>query len=168
MKKKLISKCKHGEKVRDLNSQLLVQQSGPRGVVDTYDDGVHRLTSDPDLMAKARALPRLELTPEEIMFNTKYQQQGDVFHRINSRLSAIWDDIYATPLIHDYKPEYKTILDKYARFPKLFKKMYGVEPRLVTDSKGNTWYEVDVPKDYLNQEWAYKKGGKLIPRKTNK
>ena len=55
MKKKLISKCKHGEKVRDLNSQLLVQQSGPRGVVDTYDDGVVQLN-----------LPTIDVRPEGV------------------------------------------------------------------------------------------------------
>ena len=52
------------------------------------------------------------------------------------------------------------ILRKYNEFPKQFKKLYkGADVRVVTDPKGNTWYEVDVPKDYLEQEWQYKKSG---------
>lgn len=62
-----------------------------------------------------------------------------------------------------YRPEHQTILKKYADFPKLFQKLYkGQNVRTVTDAKGNTWYEVDVPKNYLNQEWQYKLGGKII------
>ena len=65
MKKKLISKCKRGEKVRDLNSQLLVKQSGPRGVVDTYDDGVVQLN-----------LPTIDVRPEGVKLTDqdKYRQ----------------------------------------------------------------------------------------------
>jgi hypothetical protein len=51
----------------------------------------------------------------------------------------------------EYSPEHQTILKKYSDFPKLFKKLYkNQEVRLVTDPQGNTWYEVNVPKDYLN------------------
>ena len=61
-----------------------------------------------------------------------------------------------------YSPQYQTILKKYADFPKLFQKLYkGQEVRTVTDAKGNTWYEVDVPKGYLSREWQFKRGGKI-------
>ena len=61
-----------------------------------------------------------------------------------------------------YLPEHETILDKYTEFPKLFQKLYkGQNVRIVTDAKGNTWYEVDVPKGYLNKEWQFKQGGKM-------
>ena len=61
-----------------------------------------------------------------------------------------------------YSPEHQTILKKYADFPKLFQKLYkGQEVRTVTDAKGNTWYEVDVPKGYLSREWQFKRGGKI-------
>ena len=64
-----------------------------------------------------------------------------------------------------YPLEHQTILKKYADFPKLFQKLYkGRSVRTVTDTKGNTWYEVDVPENYLNMEWQFKKGGQLIPR----
>lgn len=29
------------------------------------------------------------------------------------------------------------------------------------DSKGNTWYEVDIPKNFMNIEWQFKSGGKV-------
>jgi hypothetical protein len=43
----------------------------------------------------------------------------------------------------------------------MWKKLFKTEPRIVTDSKGNTWYEVDIPEGYLDQEWQFKTGGKL-------
>ena len=61
-----------------------------------------------------------------------------------------------------YRPEHETILKKYSSFHKQYKKLYkDAEVRTVTDSKGNTWFEVDVPKGYLSREWQFKKGGKI-------
>lgn len=49
--------------------------------------------------------------------------------------------------------EYENILKKYTDFPKQYQKLYkGAEVRIVLDPKGNSWYEVDVPEDYLQQE----------------
>lgn len=62
----------------------------------------------------------------------------------------------------EYDPKHQTILKKYADFPKLFQKLFKDQKvRTVTDAKGNTWYEVDVPKGYLNREWQFKQGGKM-------
>ena len=66
-----------------------------------------------------------------------------------------------------YSPEHQTILKKYADFPKLFQKLYkGQNVRIVTDAKGNTWYEIDVPKGYLSREWQFKRGGKITINNT--
>ena len=66
-----------------------------------------------------------------------------------------------------YPSQHLTILKKYADFPKQFQKLFGKQTpvRTVTDAKGNTWYEVDVPQNYLNgtAEMLFKKGGKLNP-----
>lgn len=63
---------------------------------------------------------------------------------------------------YDYFDEYKTILKKYADFPKMFNKLFkGQEVRTVTDPKGNTWYEVDIPENFLQSEWQFQKGGIL-------
>lgn len=70
----------------------------------------------------------------------------------------------------DYLSEHQTVLKKYADFPKQYQKLFGkkAQIRTITDAKGNTWYEVDVPENYLNgtAEMLFKKGGKLklIPR----
>lgn len=64
-------------------------------------------------------------------------------------------DLYRTAE-KDYPAKHKTILKKYSDFPKQYRKIYkDADVRTVMDSKGNTWYEVDVPKNYLNSEWQY-------------
>lgn len=50
-----------------------------------------------------------------------------------------------------YSKEHQTILKKYADNPKMIKKLLGVDTRTVTDAKGNSWYEFDIPE-------AFKKG----------
>lgn len=82
-------------------------------------------------------------------------------------------DIYSKPLkLRDgvierkmYSPEHETILKKYDTFPKQYQKLFGknAEVRTVTDSKGNTWYEVDVPESYRNGtgQIIFAQGGKL-------
>lgn len=66
-----------------------------------------------------------------------------------------------------YPLKYETILDKYSDFPNLYKRLFkNQEVRTVTDPLGNTWYEIDIPKNYLNMEWQYKSGGKLIKKHT--
>jgi len=46
----------------------------------------------------------------------------------------------------------QTILKKYDKAPKMIKKTLGVEAKLITDPKGNSWYEFDIP-----QNWKDKK-----------
>jgi hypothetical protein len=63
-----------------------------------------------------------------------------------------------------YDLESETILKKYAEQPKTIKKLFGVEPKIVTDSKGNSWYEFDIPKSFKEGKGeikAFKNGGKL-------
>ena len=80
-----------------------------------------------------------------------------------SELSEKLDQLISIPNKHDYLPEHQTILKKYTDFPKLFEKLFKDQKvRTVTDDKENTWFEVDIPKGYLNREWQFKLGGKLI------
>jgi len=63
-----------------------------------------------------------------------------------------------------YEPEAQTILKKYTEQPKVIKKLFGVEPKIVTDSKGNTWYEFDIPSKFKGGKGeikAFKDGGWL-------
>jgi hypothetical protein len=41
-----------------------------------------------------------------------------------------------------------TILEKYKEYPKIIKKLYGTEPKKITDGKGNTWYEFNIPYEF--------------------
>lgn len=62
----------------------------------------------------------------------------------------------------DYDNTSKTILKKYSEQPKLIKKLFGQDAKIVTDSKGNTWYEFDIPKNFKEgkgQIKAFLKGG---------
>lgn len=78
--------------------------------------------------------------------------------KYNKRIEQLQND----PSQFTYRPEYMTILKKYEAFPKMYEKLYGKDKvRIVTDAKGNTWYEVDVPDNFLQREWQYKLGGKL-------
>ena len=60
---------------------------------------------------------------------------------------------YNKELIETFKSESKytqahqTILKKYQDMPKELKKL-GIETKTVTDAKGNTWYEFDIPKSF--------------------
>jgi len=63
-----------------------------------------------------------------------------------------------------YELDTETILKKYREQPKNIKKLFGVEPKIVTDSKGNTWYEIDVPKSFKEGKGeikAFEQGGWL-------
>lgn len=88
----------------------------------------------------------------------EYKNLAEELERLKNKRADLWK---SAP--QDYNPKHKTILKKYSSFPKQYRKLYkDAEVREVTDSKGNTWYEVDVPKDYLNQEWQYAYGGPLV------
>ena len=47
-----------------------------------------------------------------------------------------------------YSTEYQTILKKYNDNPKMVKKVLGQDTRTVTDAKGNTWFEFDIPEAF--------------------
>ena len=65
-----------------------------------------------------------------------------------SKNTATGMDEMGLPTELGYSKEHQTILKKYSEQPKTIKKLFGVEPNLVTDSKGNTWYEFDIPKKF--------------------
>ena len=66
--------------------------------------------------------------------------------------------------VGQYVPAQETILKQYSSRPKTIKKLFGKEPTTVTDANGNTWYEFDIPKSYLEGKAeikAFEYGGKL-------
>lgn len=101
------------------------------------------------------------------MFNEPFSIKDNLekTYKVREELKSIQDEIQQirkNGIEKTYDPKHQTILKKYADFPKLFQKLYkGQNVRTVTDTKGNTWYKVDVPKGYLNREWQFKRGGKM-------
>lgn len=64
-----------------------------------------------------------------------------------------WKKIEALSNEPRYASEFETILRKYDNFVKLYKKLFGkdVEIKVVNDSRGASWYEVEVPESYRNK-----------------
>lgn len=61
----------------------------------------------------------------------------------------------------------ETILKKYSQQPKVIKKVFGVEPKTVIDSKGNSWYEFNIPDKFKGGKGeikAFKTGGIIDSR----
>ena len=70
--------------------------------------------------------------------------------------------------IRKLKESQATITKGYTNFPKLWKNEFGTEVRNIQGPKGNTWYEVDVPKKFFQNDISkpaeiktYKQGGAL-------
>ena len=126
-----------------------------------YRDLVTQLESITADESKLRALPdEIDLnTNTEVYYTPKQREQ--LIQDLNNRIA----DLKLAQKDRTYPPEHLTILKKYADFPKQFQKLFGkkAEVKTVTDAKGNTWYEVDVPENYLNgtAEMLFRKGGKL-------
>jgi hypothetical protein len=86
------------------------------------------------------------------LFGSDLDSDADLMMELSAKIAAIekkapW-----------YSPEHQTILKKYSEQPKTIKKLFGKEPTIVTDGKGNTWYEFDIPKKFKAYE--------LVDRKT--
>lgn len=83
----------------------------------------------------------------KIMESDMYKQTIKKAAELEKKLKEACDERHL-----EYLPEHETILKKYDAFPKQFQKLFGkkAEVRTVTDSEGNTWYEVDVPESYKN------------------
>jgi hypothetical protein len=91
---------------------------------------------------------------------------NDVSHLDKDAMKKIYDSYKNGKTIEPtYSPSHQTILKKYAEQPKLVKKLFGTEPKIVTDGKGNTWYEFDIPETFKQgkgQIKAFKQGGEWL------
>jgi hypothetical protein len=86
----------------------------------------------------------------EEFLTLKKEQIGN--YKLNNEelntFKKIYNDYKAGKLGKVYDPAHTTILKKYSEQPKTIKKLFGKEPTIVTDSKGNTWYEFDIPEKF--------------------
>lgn len=129
--------------------QELVDYAGKRGDVNK----VRVPTSE--TAAKVQGYQKGNPSQEFINSQTKLRQEiVDVlenygensieFKQLNDKYNKLLKD----NSLGGYLPEHQTILKKYSEQPKTIKKLFGVEPKVVTDGKGNTWYEFDIPKKF--------------------
>ena len=66
--------------------------------------------------------------------------------------------------LNDYGKTEQSILKKYKDQTKNIKKLYGQDVITVTDAKGNTWYEFNIPESFKSgtgEIKAFKEGGSL-------
>ena len=132
-------------------------------ITPEYREALDKLNSLTRKDGKLTKLPdEIDLNSNTNIYYTPQQKQQlirDAKNRIASLKISQKDKTYPS--------QHLTILKKYADFPKQFQKLFGKQApvRTVIDAKGNTWYEVDVPQNYLNgtAEMLFKKGGKLNP-----
>ena len=130
--------------------QELVDYAGKRGDINK----IRVPTSE--TAAKVQGYRETSLTGDNAPGFGKLQEeisiavrQGDQ-QKVND-LMKVHDEMLKTPY-KTYSSDQKTILKKYSEQPKVIKKVFGVEPKTVKDSKGNSWYEFDIPAKF--------KGGK--------
>lgn len=79
------------------------------------------------------------------------------------------NDLEVKEIDAPHGPRQQTILKKYDEYPKLTKKLFGVDGQVITDSKGNTWYEFEIPKTFKEGNGeikAFKEGGELPKAQT--
>ena len=101
---------------------------------------------------------------ERLLHDKKYKKLSSELNNLEGELHNLYTNLENSKI---YKPEHQTILKKYSNFPKQYEKLFGKGTvRQVTDGKGNTWYEVNVPQSYLDgtAEMIFKKGGHLVPK----
>jgi hypothetical protein len=66
--------------------------------------------------------------------------------------------------LSDYGETEQSILKKYKDQSKNIKNLYGQDAIIVTDGKGNTWYEFDIPESFKSGKGeikAFKEGGEI-------
>lgn len=98
---------------------------------------------------------------EEISIAVRQGNQEKV-----NELMKVHDEMLNTPY-KSYNSEHQTILKKYSEQPKLIKKLFGQDAKMVTDNKGNTWYEFDIPETFKQgkgQIKAFKQGGSIVTK----
>jgi hypothetical protein len=137
--------------------QELVDYAGQRGDVNK----VRVPTSE--TAAKVQNYSKIELTGDNTPGFAELQEKISIAVRQGNQkevdeLMKIHDKMLDTPY-KKYSNEHQTILKKYSDYGSsigkngkkkkgMIENLFGVEPRVVTDNKGNTWYEFDIPKKF--------------------
>ena len=97
---------------------------------------------------------RSDLEEEFLDKDPHYQGFEDQYH----------EDYRSLKEMHSQYPKgQQLIMSRYDAFPKYFRGLFGNknEVRNVTDVKGNTWYEVDIPSDINTRNLIFSKVGNI-------
>ena len=157
--KNLSQKQLLGKNFQERFLQEFVDYAGSRGDVNSVrlptSETAARIQDYKKVTVPTDELRRLRTNVREA--SDKYGSSSTEFAEANAAYEKA-----VTGAEEAYSSEHQTILKMYENQPKLIKKLFGVEPTIVTDSKGNTWYQFDVPKSFKGNKGelkAFKKGG---------
>ena len=119
-----------------------------------------------NLMVDVNKIPSNELVEYKKLlserskyFGSELDSDADLLNKYSKKLN-VFEKKYPF-----YSPEHQTILKKYDKAPKMIKKTIGQDTKIVTDAKGNTWYEFDVPDAAKKGQFemkAFKDGGEIM------
>ena len=89
-------------------------------------------------------------------------QQAPFRRRELQRALQEYEQLKKESIGQTYSPQEQTILKKYDEFPRMFGKLFKEQkPQIVKDTKGNNWFEFNIPKNIEQMELTYKLGGIL-------
>lgn len=79
-----------------------------------------------------------------------------------NRVKQEYETLKSQSTGQQFTPQEETILKKYDQFPKIFGKLFKDQQiQIVTDNKGNNWFQFDVPSNMRQMELRYYNGGVL-------
>lgn len=157
-----------------LNSQNLEHFEGaiPSWVnANTMRNYIYRIKTDsPEIKNKLKALEDLCNKGVELLErSSKIDDEMQPFNEVVSEDKELLDlesrmnkEVYG--IRKDYSTvdsRYNTILGRYDAFPRYFRNIFGSKAKvdLITDSKGNSWYNVDIPSDINTRSLIFNKVG---------
>lgn len=87
------------------------------------------------------------------------------YMKLNRELNKVrqeYETLKSQSTGQQFTPQEETILKKYDQFPKIFGKLFKDQQiQIVTDNKGNNWFQFDVPSNMRQMELRYYNGGVL-------
>jgi hypothetical protein len=143
--------------------QELVDYAGKRGDINK----IRVPTSETAAKVQGyKPISELNKSEDFIKYRTDITNAGEKYGYNSSEFKKA-EEVYNNALKNSkqgFSSEHQTILKKYSEQPKVIKKAFGVEPKTVIDSKGNSWYEFDIPAKFKGGKGeikAFKDGGWL-------
>ena len=138
--------------------QELVDYAGKRGDVNKL-----RLPTS-ETAAKVQGYSKVKIDDNSLLTSKEIDELKSLSEKYNKMPDDVsddlWDNVY-DPIRKrieeinvkraketNYSSEHQTILKKYSEQPKLIKKLFKQDAKTITDNKGNTWYEFNIPEKF--------------------